>query len=143
MSNRTQAKPRQHSSTKTKAGVAETEKKVVAVAEQHSFSGPLPHPEIMIGYNKIVPNAAERILAMAESDAEHQREIEMFAITSTRNEARLGQILGFTIGISALIVALICALNGQENVAMVIGGTTVVGLVSAFIIGRIKSPSSK
>ena len=46
-------------------GVA-TATKIEITAQQTSFSGPIPHPETLKGYNEIVPGAAERILAMAE-----------------------------------------------------------------------------
>lgn len=53
----------------------------VAHLTQQQFSGPVPHPQILQGYDQIIPGAAERILRMAEEDAEHQREIEKTAIT--------------------------------------------------------------
>ena len=106
--------------------------------QQSSFSGPIPHPEILQGYNAIIPGAAERILSMAEDDAKHQRAIEMAALDAAKSEARLGQWLGFIIGIAALGTSLTATFLGAEVVAGIIGGTTVIGLVSAFIIGRIK-----
>ena len=47
-----------------------------------------------------------------------------------------GQFLGFAIGILALATAIAALLLGHPDTASVIGGTTVVGLVSAFLIGR-------
>ena len=41
-----------------------------------SFSGPLPHPDIMKGYDDIVPGAAERILKMAENQQNHRFKLE-------------------------------------------------------------------
>ena len=92
----------------------------------------------MQGYNAIIPGAAERILTMAEDDAKHQRAIEMAALNAAKFEVRLGQWLGFIIGIAALGTSLTAIFLGAEVVAGIIGGTTVVGLVSAFIFGRIK-----
>ena len=37
------------------------------------FAGPLPPPEILEQYNRLVPDAAERILTMAETQAAHRR----------------------------------------------------------------------
>lgn len=45
-------------------------------AEFHS--GPLPHPKILKEYNDLVPDAAERILQMAEKSQAHDYEIEGF-----------------------------------------------------------------
>ena len=42
---------------------------------QHaSFSGPIPPPNILAGYNAIEPGLADRIMKMAE----HQSEIDKF-----------------------------------------------------------------
>lgn len=44
---------------------------------QASFmSGPLPPPEIMRGYNEILPGAAERIVAVFESEVAHRHDLE-------------------------------------------------------------------
>ena len=56
----------------------------------------------MQSYNAIILGAAERILTMAEDDAKHQRAIEMAALNAAKFEVRLGQWLGFIIGIAAL-----------------------------------------
>jgi uncharacterized membrane protein len=64
----------------------EAEPNVVAVA-QSRFSGPLPHPDHLARYNEILPDAAERILAMAEKEQDHRHNLEKkvmrndFAIT--------------------------------------------------------------
>ena len=56
---------------------------------QHaSFSGPIPPPTVLEGYERIIPGAAERILAMAEADAKHQRDIELAALQAADREVR-------------------------------------------------------
>jgi len=75
---------------------------------------------------------------MAEADARHQREIEMAALQAAEKEVRRGQLFGFSLGLTALIASVLALYLGSETVASIIGGTTVVGLVSAFIIGRTK-----
>ncbi len=47
------------------------------------FAGPLPPPEILQGYNDIVPGSAARLLKMAEKQQEHRMELE-------RNQSRSG-----------------------------------------------------
>ncbi|MFN6943506.1 MAG: DUF2335 domain-containing protein [Cytophagaceae bacterium] len=99
-------------------------------------SGPLPPPEVLEKYSAIIPNGAERIMQMAENQNSHRIAIEKSAIKSQSNQSFLGQIFGFTIGIVALLAAWHLAINGHNAVAGIIGGTTVVGLVSVFIIGK-------
>lgn len=109
----------------------------VAQIQHSSFSGPMPHPTVLEGYERLVPGAAERILVMAESDAKHQRELEISALRAAEGEVKRGQFFGFGIGVTALGAAVMALWMGSPTVAGIIGGTTVVGLVSVFIVGRL------
>jgi len=109
---------------------------------QEAYSGPLPHPAILQQYNKIVPGAAERILEMAEQNAKHRRNLQFAALKAQKSEIRIGQLFGFGIGISALSTSIVAMYFGFPAVAGIIGGTTVVGLVTVFVIGRSSSRSS-
>lgn len=100
------------------------------------YVGPIPPPSLLDEFNQIIPGAAERILRMAEENAKHQREIEMLALTSAVKTTTKGQIFGLIIGLSAFITTGFSLYLGFENAAMTIGGTTVIGLVTAFIKGR-------
>ena len=111
--------------------------KPVAQFQQSTFSGPMPPPSVLEGYELLVPGAAERILKMAESDAKHQQEIEFAALRVMESEGKRGQHYGFIIGLAALGTSIIALHMGSAAVAGIIGGTTVVGLVSVFIIGRV------
>ena len=100
------------------------------------FSGPLPPPAVLEGYERIVPEAAEHLISLVEADAKHQQEIEITALRAEISGYRLGQGLGFTIATIALLVSGVCAYFGHEWPASIIGGSTVVGLVYAFVLGR-------
>lgn len=103
---------------------------------EQSFSGPIPSPVILEQYEKFLPGAAERILSMAESDAKHQRDIEMAAINFQAQENRRGQYFSVFVVAIAFITSGVALALGHPDAASVIGGTTVVGLATAFVIGR-------
>src|SRR5712692_2728190 len=86
------------------------------------FSGPIPPPSLLKGYEDIVPGAAERILSMAEADASHQREIEFAALNAEVYGLRRGQVSGVIVVLAALVVAAFCAYLGHEVAASTIGG---------------------
>jgi len=50
------------------------EEREIAYAEAHSLSwaGPLPLPNVLREYDSIVPNAADRIIKMAEKQEDHR-----------------------------------------------------------------------
>ena len=99
-------------------------------------SGPLPSPEILVQYNNAVPGAAERIIAMAEHDFAHLQSMEKMQLSAYYQDRRLGQIFGFSIAVLALGGSVFLAFTGHESTASVIGGTTLVALVSIFVVGR-------
>ena len=111
--------------------------KPIAQFQQATFSGPMPHPSVLEGYERLVKGAAERILVMAESDAKHQQEIEFAALRAAEAEVKRAQLFAFGIGITALGASMLALAMGSPGVAGVIGGSTVVGLVSVFIVGRV------
>lgn len=106
-------------------------------------SGPLPDPEILAHYNQIVSGAAERILSMAERDAQHLQSVEKMRISAIFHERRLGQIFGFAIAVIALGSSVFLAYTGHDTPASVIGGATLVSLVSIFVVGRLIKPTKQ
>lgn len=106
--------------------------------QERQYSGPIPPPEILSGFEQIVPGAAERILAMAEENGKHQRDMEQKALAVAFRTVLIGQIFGLVIGILAFITCIIALYLGSEKTAMTIGGVTITGLVAAFVTGRFR-----
>lgn len=109
------------------------------------FSGPLPHPEILEGYDQIQSGFAQRIVTLAEREAAHRQEIEKIsaqqnveAMRKTLMERRIGQIFAFIVALAAITGAVYCASIGAYAVGSVIAGTAAVGMVSAFLYIRKK-----
>lgn len=127
--------------------------KILAVIQRRSFQGPIPPPDIIAEYENVLPGSAERILAMAENEQKHRHSKENKQITMDSREQDLdekfmesefkqskrGQLLGAGMAVIALSIAAYLAMNNHPNVAGIIGGTTVIGLVSAFVIGKVWS----
>ena len=82
-------------------------------------------------------------MKIAELDAAHQRDVEKLATTSMAAEVKRGQIFGLIIEVAAFVTCIVAILLGSEATAMTIGGTTVVGLVAAFVTGRIIESKSE
>lgn len=114
-----------------------------------AFEGPVPHPSILEHYNKIIPDAAERILRMAERENEHrhqqedealkanisvqERQITLAEIQSKavfRSDA-LGQILGAAVGLTSVFGAIYLATISQGWVAAALVGLPLAGIIRA------------
>lgn len=109
--------------------------KVTAVFHSE-FRGPLPPPHLLKEYNDITPGLADRIIGMAESNQAHAQEINKTALDGAIKRDSRGQIFGFLIGLAGLAAATTCAYFDQAWPATIIGGTTLVALVSVFLIGH-------
>ena len=91
-----------------------------AIAISRQFSGPIPPPEILGGYESIQTGAADRIIKMAEEQAHHRQKIEKTVIERETTNDMLGTILGF------VLLSFLIALGGY----LVVNGKDIYGLVS-------------
>lgn len=105
------------------------------VVQSQSFSGPLPHPEILKKFDDVVPGAAERIIKMAEEQSAHRKDLERKVIESDIARSRWGQILGFFIAIIGLSVSAIVSIYGSPFAGGIIGVGTLASLVGVFMYG--------
>lgn len=110
-----------------------TQPSTIAVrAEQQSFSGPLPPPQILEHYNQIVPGCAEKIISQWENQVKHRQDLEKQVIKSDIRQSYYGATLGFIIAISAIGAGTFLAYIGRptEGIAAII--TALVGLVGVY-----------
>ncbi|MEO0986862.1 MAG: DUF2335 domain-containing protein [Cyanobacteria bacterium J06639_14] len=124
-------------------GNGKQERRIEVTAASLNFSGPLPPPQILAQYNNAHPDAADRILKMAEREQQHRHETQskmvethISDLKAARHEKRLGQILGFTIGAICIFAGLTAVLADHPVSGTIFGSTGVVGLVSVFVAGR-------
>lgn len=108
---------------------------MIAVRQSVGFSGPLPPPEILERYEKILPGAAERIISMAEKQSEHRKQLESIVIGTDTANSRMGLWFGLIIGLAGLAVSALVAIWGKEWAGTIIGSATLVSLVGTFIYG--------
>ena len=97
--------------------------------------GPLPLPQILDQYDKIVTGAAQRIIAMAEKQASHRQGLELIVIKSGSRDSLLGLIFGLIIGLSTIIGGVICILSGYSTEGTILGGSGLVSLIGVFVYG--------
>ena len=108
----------------------------VSVTQQSSFSGPLPPPEVLGLYNEIIPNVAERLVASFEGQQSHRHQMESQVISAGIRRAWYGLWCGFVVALAGLGVAALAVVYQQQWAATVVGGGTLVGMVTVFVTGR-------
>ena len=102
---------------------------LVLHAEASSFSGPIPPPGILEKYNEIIPNGAERIMAMAEKQSAHREWLEKRVVDGGVRSQTRGAWFAFIIAILATSGG-ICLIYQGKSVA---GLTTILGSVAGLV----------
>lgn len=113
-----------------------------------NYKGDIPHPSIVAGYEDLCPGAAERILAMAESETKHRQELQKKELENVVNLRTLelehnikfnnrGQIFSFIIMLFCIVGGIFLLYIGRD-----IGGygmliTSIVSVVT-ILINQIK-----
>jgi uncharacterized membrane protein len=64
-----------------------------------SYSGPLPPANQFVEYERALPGAADRILALAEKEAEHRHQNEDALVSKSMFLGGRGQIFAFVISL--------------------------------------------
>lgn len=113
-------------------------RQVVTQVIQSEFSGPLPPPNIIKGYEDILPGAADRILSMAENQAKHRQEIEKKMVDSEARDGFLGICFAFILGISCIFAGVIIAFLVPQSSGAIAGSIFGVAGISSIIATFIK-----
>jgi uncharacterized membrane protein len=112
-------------------------------AEMQAFAGPLPPPEALERYNQVLPGAAERIIAMAESQHDHRQHLESTVITEGVKAQRLGTILGFVVAMTTILGGMFLMYMGKESTGLASVITALAALVGVFIYGKREEQSDR
>lgn len=91
----------------------------IVIAARQSFSGPLPPPSAFREYEDVLPGAADRILTLAERNAQARRDqssgqlmLAATALEADDAQSKRGMLLGFILSVGLLVVTLVLALEG-------------------------------
>jgi uncharacterized membrane protein len=114
---------------------AANQSSVQQFAQLAVHSGPLPHPSILEDYDRVLPGAAERILAMAESQSNHRQNLEGRYLAAESPNSVWGIICGLFLGLVGLSASGICVYGGHGWPGAALGGVTLASLVGVFVYG--------
>jgi len=96
------------------------------------YRGPLPTAEEFGRYEQVLAGAANRILSMAEKQAEHRQTNEDKLVKHSIQKSGRGQLFAFIIALCSLGVVFYSILKGQPLVAIVPAIIALSGLVAVF-----------
>jgi len=99
-------------------------------------SGPLPDPEILAGYEKVMPGAAERIFKMAETE-QHERHLMAYREHRVKSVATLlGQILAFLMGMTGIVGGVYLVARDKSLAGFSVFITSLAALCAVYLYNR-------
>ena len=109
---------------------------------QESYTGAIPHPEHLKAFDQIVPGAAKMIFDEFQNQSSHRRGLESRVIESQLGQSAKGQWIGAVLAILFVGVGTFLSLKGCETAGSVLMGSTLVGVVAVFVVGKNKQSQS-
>lgn len=108
-----------------------------------SYSGPIPPPEMLRGYEEILPGAMDRILAMAERQESHRHSLESASVLGNLDAQRTGQYIAGTVVILGMGIGAFLISTGKD-IAGFTAMLTPLGIAAGlFLVGRAKQASER
>lgn len=98
------------------------------------WSGPLPPPAALGQFNQIIPNGAERIMAMVEREQAHRIGEESAILKATIKDTARGHWIGLTIAVASIAGAIVTAYMGAHpTVSIALVGLPLVAIIQSII----------
>lgn len=113
------------------------------VREERLHSGPLPAPEDLAAYGRVMADAPDRIVGMAEREAAHRQSRDMWLVRSKAIQPLLGTLSGLAIGITTILSGAAVAMSGHEWTGLGVIVAGLASLVGVFVTGKLVDPARK
>ena len=111
--------------------------------EFSTYSGPLPHPDILRQFDDVLPGSAERIFSQFEAQSAHRRSLEATVIASGAFSQKLGTVSGLLIGVMGVGGGLWLAHDGKSLEGLSTSFTTLAVLVGTYLYQRRKQDTER
>lgn len=112
-----------------------------------SYSGPLPHPKILAGYEQALPGTADRIVTMAEKEQEHRHNAQNKMIQVESRDSVCGMVFAFILSIICIITAIIIVYKVPTTAGAIsgafIGSSGMISVIIKFITSTRHSSDKK
>ncbi|MGC9292223.1 MAG: DUF2335 domain-containing protein [Acidobacteriaceae bacterium] len=103
---------------------------------QAYYSGLLPHPDHLAKYNEVIPNGAERIMAMAERQSAHREELESLVVNGNLANQTRGSIFAFILALVIVLGGIFLMYVGKDVYGFATIIMSIVSLASVFVYSK-------
>lgn len=99
------------------------------------YSGPVPHPSILKGFEEIVPGSAKQILDDAHGQTVHRQTMERNALRWEGCRSTGGLLAGASISVLGLLLAYFAIMAGHDVAGATIATVDWGAIVAVFVTG--------
>lgn len=121
-----------------------------------AYQGPIPHPDILKGFDVLVPGTAKDLIDLAKLESSHRRDLENKALEAnifaqkkqleiTDYQSKVvfktdlsGQVLGAITSISCIAASVYLVMNGHERAAIILASIPIGAIVKSFMPEKFK-----
>ena len=121
-----------------------------------TYQGPIPHPDILKGFDALVPGTAKDLIDLAKSESAHRRDLESRALDANifaqKKQLEIaeyqskvvfrtdisGQTLGAITSIFCIAASTYLVLNGHERAAIILASIPISAIVKSFMPEKFK-----
>ena len=118
---------------------------MVAVETVTTHQGPIPSPEVIAGYEKVLAGSADRIIRMAEKEQDHRHKLQLQNQSQLVRLTFIGQLFAFAIGISGVAGGIYLVKCDKSITGFSMFFSSLAALVGIFLFNRKRTtpPESK
>lgn len=109
----------------------EKQKDIIATMEM--YSGPIPHPKILAGYQALYPDAAKEIIENGLDESRHRRQLETARQKRRGHLAWASMILLVIVCLIFMIGSFYLILKGHKIIGSIFGATSFLALIGSFM----------
>lgn len=111
------------------------------IATLEMYNGPIPHPKVLEGYDKLDPGSAKRIINNGIEESKHRRKMEVITLKYITRSFYFRFILAFILAILFGLGSFYLVLNNYPIIGSTFLGATLISIVIIFT-GEILNPKS-
>lgn len=108
-----------------------------------SFRGPMPPPDMLRGYEDIVPGSAKQIIGMAMREQEHRHSMDQKSLSHERRYSMIGIVGGTGLGYGCVCGAVIAAWLGYPWVGVARVSIPMTTMIGKLVEGRAHRPTGE
>jgi uncharacterized membrane protein len=114
-----------------------------ALVQVETHAGPIPPPEVIEGYEKVLAGSANRIIKMAENEQTHRQKLERRNQLFQTGLISIGQLFAFLMGMSGIAGGVYLVKNDKSIAGFGVFFTSLSALVGIFLYNRKRHPAAK